>query len=123
MAGRALREPYHAKATTVGNSRALQLEAGLVRAHPELAEGRFDVHVVAPGTFLVVASETSTSTGGRTRGRSHPWRVPRVSSIREMQQNPGLLRPLPVEDVRRLEELVHSVADTDESLDDDFVMP
>jgi antitoxin PrlF len=122
MAGRAVREPYHAKATTVGNSRALQLEAGLVRAHPELAEGRFDVHVVAPGTFLVVASETSTSTAAEDE--DDPILGAFLGFLnQQMQQNPGLLRPLLVEDVQRLEELVHGVADTDESLDDDFVMP
>lgn len=45
--------PFTAKASTSGNSRALRLDAALVKSHPEFAKGEFAVHVLGPGTLLV----------------------------------------------------------------------
>ena len=44
---------YHARATTVGNSKALRLDAALFRAHPEFGIGEFAVSVIAPGRMLI----------------------------------------------------------------------
>jgi antitoxin PrlF len=124
MAGSALKEPFHAKATTTGNSRALQLEAALVRAHPELATGRFDVHVVAPGRFLIVSTPASSS--GDEAEEEDPLLSTFLAFLNgEMQRSPALLRPLTVGDVREMDSLVRDVVvdDRDADLGDDFVMP
>lgn len=122
MAGRALKEPYHAKATTSGSSRALRLDAALVRANPELAAGQFDVHVVAPGRFLFVSAPAADD----ETGEEDPVLSTFLAFLnREMLHNPTLLRPLTVGDVREMEELVRDVVveDRDADLGPGFVMP
>src|SRR5207248_11541774 len=51
---------YHAKAATVGNTKALRLDSALFRAHPEFARGDFAVSVIAPGCMLVQATTENT---------------------------------------------------------------
>ena len=123
MAGSSLKEPFHAKATTSGSSRALRLDAALVRANPELATGQFDVHVVAPGHFLFISTPSSSTA-------SEDAEDPMLNTFlaflnREMQQNPALLRPLTVEDVRDMEALLSDVVveDRDAEPGAGFVMP
>lgn len=124
MTGSVVKEPFHAKATTVGNSRALQLEAALVRGHPELADGRFDVYVVAPGRFLIVSAPQIDPTDASDS--DDPLLGAFLGFLnREMQRTPTLLRPLFVDEVQGMEDLVRDVAvdDPDTELEADFVMP
>jgi hypothetical protein len=124
MAGSSLKEPFHAKATTSGSSRALRLDAALVRANPELASGQFDVHVVAPGHFLFISTPPS-STASETDAEDPMLNTFLAFLNREMQHNPALLRPLTVEDVRDMEALLSDVGveDRDAELGAGFVMP
>jgi hypothetical protein len=124
MARSALKEPFHAKATTSGSSRALRLDAALVRANPELAAGQFDVHVLAPGRFLFVSTPASSAVS--ETDQEDPLLSAFLAFLnREMQHNPALLRPLTVGDVRDMEALLRDVVveDRDADVDPDFVMP
>jgi antitoxin PrlF len=113
--------PYSAKATTVGNSRGFTVESALFRAHPEFSEGRFEVHVIGPGTFLVRSLPEDTAAADEADPVIDAW----LSFIdRDIQEHPEVLRPLDPDLVARMHELTDGVqVDLDEDLGEDAVIP
>ncbi|HEX6747479.1 MAG TPA: type II toxin-antitoxin system PrlF family antitoxin [Longimicrobium sp.] len=107
---------YSAKATTVGNSRAFAVEAAMFRAHPELTEGRFEVHVIGPGTLLFHAVPETVPEAEVDDPVIAAW----LAFIeRDMLEHPDSLRPFDPELVREARELVKGIAvDLDEDLGD-----
>lgn len=110
---------YRAKAATVGNSRAFRVDSALFRAHPEFAEGEFDVSVIAPGRLLVQA------TSDVPEDDSDPVLDAFLGFIEhQMIQRPDLLSSVTVADRREVHELLRGVkADPDEELGDAFTLP
>jgi len=108
--------PYSAKATTVGNSRAFTVESAMFRAHPELTEGRFEVHVIGPGTMLFHAIPESIPDVDEDDPVIAAW----LAFIeRDIVQNPESLQGFDPELVREARELVKGIAvDLDEDLGD-----
>jgi prlF antitoxin for toxin YhaV_toxin len=118
---RSIAMPYSARATTVGNSRALSFEASLFRAHPEFGEGRFEAHVIAPGTMLV----TTAAEAGPDDPDADPVLGAYLAFLeQEMIAHPEGIRPLSAEWLERALEVVEGVeVDLDEDLGDDVVVP
>jgi len=112
---------YIAKATTVGNSRALRLDGALCRAHPEFATGEFKVSVLGRGAMLVTAAARATS----EQAEIDPVLEGYLAFVeQQMVNHPEYIRPLTTEDVRGLETLLADVVvDRDEELADDFELP
>jgi len=50
---------YTARPTTTGNQDALAFPKDFSQAHPEAFRSRCDVHVIAPGTFLITTRQGS----------------------------------------------------------------
>jgi antitoxin PrlF len=113
---------YSAKATTVGNSRALSFEASLFRAHPEFAEGRFEAHVIAPGTMLVTAVEENTTAADV---EEDPVVQAYLAFLeQQMIAHPELIQPLDPEVIARARELVEGIEpNLDEDLGDEAFLP
>lgn len=111
---------YSGKATTVGNSRALSFETTLFKAHPEFASGRFEAHVIAPGTMLV----TSTEPGESVADEEDPVLLAYLAFLEEqMERHPALIQPID-EMLARSEGLVgHIEVDLDEDLGEDACLP
>ena len=112
---------YSAKATTVGNSKALRLDRALFRAHPEFATGEFKVSVLGPGAMLVTAAARAT----REQAETDPVLEAYLAFVeQQMVNHPESIRPLTTDDVRGLDRLlVDVVVDRDEELADDFELP
>jgi len=112
---------YNAKATTVGNSKALRLDRALVRAHPEFATGEFKVSVLGPGAMLVTATARAT----REPAETDPGLDAYLAFVeQQMVNHPERIRPLTTDDVRGLDTLLADVVvDRDEELADDFGLP
>lgn len=112
---------YTAKATTVGNSRALRLDRALVRAHPEFGTGDFKVSVLGPGAMLVTATERAS----REQAQADPVLEAYLAFVeQQMVNHPEHIRPLTSDDVRGLDTLLADVVvDRDEELADDFELP
>lgn len=111
---------YNGKATTVGNSRALSFEATLFKAHPEFASGRFEAHVIGPGTMLV----TSTEPAEESRTDEDPVVLAYLAFLEEqMARHPELIQPMDAL-LARSEDLVgHIEVDLDEDLGEDAYLP
>jgi antitoxin PrlF len=112
---------YRAKATTVGNSKALRLDRALFRAHPEFATGEFKVSVLGPGAMLV-------TTGARTpreQAEADPVLEAYLAFLeQQMVRHPEHIRALTTDDVRGLDKLLADVVvDRDEDLADEFELP
>lgn len=108
---------YNGKATTVGNSRALSFEATLFKAHPEFASGRFEAHVIGPGTMLVTSAEPAAES---VTGEEDPVVLAYLAFLEEqMERHPELIQPR--DDVlARSEDLVgHIEVDVEEDLGED----
>lgn len=108
---------FVAKAGTTGNSRALRLDAALVKAHPEFAKGAFTVHVIGQGTMLVTqnaAPETDP------RNAVDPVLGAFLTFIEtDLTAHPERVRPIAARDVRGLERLLDGVhVHRDEDLGD-----
>jgi antitoxin PrlF len=112
---------YTAKATTVGNSKALRLDRALFRAHPEFATGDFKVSVLGPGAMLV----TAAARPGGEQAETDPVLEGYLAFVEQQMLNrPECIRPLTTEAVRGLDTLLADVAmDRDEELADDFGLP
>lgn len=98
---------YRGRATTVGNSRAIALEAALFRAHPEFAEGEFEVDALGSGILVV------RPTGDRASDRS-PESDPVLAAFlsfieQDMEEHPESIRPLSSDLLSRAEELTEGV--------------
>lgn len=111
---------YNGKATTVGNSRALSFEATLFKAHPEFASGRFEAHVIGPGTMLVTSAEPAHEP---TDGED-PVVLAYLAFLEEqMERHPELIQPMD-EMLARSEHLVAGIeVDLDEDLGEDAYLP
>jgi antitoxin PrlF len=112
---------YTAKATTVGNSKALRLDRALFRAHPEFATGEFKVSVLGPGAMLVTAAARAT----REPAETDPVLEAYLAFVeQQMVNHPERIRPLTTDDVRGLDTLLADVVvDRDEEPADDFELP
>lgn len=107
---------YRGRATTVGNSRAIALEAALFRAHPEFAEGEFEVDALGSGLLVVrpAGERDSDPSPG-----DDPVLAAFLSFIEEdMTEHPESMRPLSSDLLSRAEELTEGV---EVQLDDDEV--
>lgn len=98
---------YRGRATTVGNSRAIALEAALFRAHPEFGEGEFEVDALGPGCLVVRPA------GDRASDQS-PGDDPVLAAFlsfiaQDMEEHPEGIRPLSSDFLSRAEELTEGV--------------
>jgi hypothetical protein len=83
---------YKGKATTVGNSRVLSFEATLFKAHPEFASGRFEAHVIGPGTLLVTSAEPAQES---MEDGEDPVVLAYLAFLEEhMERHPELIQPM-----------------------------
>ena len=112
---------YNGKATTVGNSRALSFEATLFKAHPEFASGRFEAHVIGPGTMLVTSAEPAEE---RESADEDPVVLAYLSFLeQQMARHPELIQPMD-EMLARSRHLAENVeVDLDEDLGDEAYLP
>jgi hypothetical protein len=112
---------YSGKATTVGNSRALSFETTLFKAHPEFAAGRFEAHVLGPGTLLVTSSDPVAEQPGESED---PVVLAYLAFMEEqMARHPELIQPLDAL-LARADELVgHVEVDLDEDLGEGAYLP
>lgn len=112
---------YNGKATTVGNSRALSFESTLFKAHPEFASGRFEAHVIGPGTLLVTSADPAAAPGG---DEEDPVVLAYLAFLEEqMGRHPELIQPMD-ELLARANHLVgHIEVDLDEDLGEDAYLP
>lgn len=110
---------YHAKAATVGNSKALRLDSALFRAHPEFASGDFAVSVIAPGCMLV------QSTTENAKDETDPVFDAFLGFIeRQMELRPDLISAVTRADRRDADEILRGTrSDPDADLGDDFEVP
>ncbi|MES2178300.1 MAG: hypothetical protein V4550_10585 [Gemmatimonadota bacterium] len=110
---------YRAKAATVGNSKALRLDAALFRAHPEFGTGEFAVSVIAPGQLLIQAIAEST------KDETDPVFDAFLGFVElQMELRPNLISAVTQADRREAAELLRGVrSDPGEDLGDDFVLP
>ncbi|HEV3049215.1 MAG TPA: type II toxin-antitoxin system PrlF family antitoxin [Longimicrobium sp.] len=112
---------YNGKATTVGNSRALSFEATLFKAHPEFASGRFEAHVIGPGTMLVTSAEPAQES---MEDGEDPVVLAYLAFLEEqMERHPELIQPMDAM-LARSENLVAGIeVDLDEDLGEDAYLP
>lgn len=97
--------PYHASAATVGNSKALRLDAALFRQHPEFASGEFEVSVISPGCLLVHAADQVAEKD------TDPVFDAFVGFMEhQMARRPDLLSPVITADMEDADELLRGVA-------------
>jgi len=110
---------YHAKAATVGNSKALRLESALFRAHPEFSSGEFTVSVIAPGRLLVQATSQAA------KDETDPVFDAFLGFLEhQMAQRPDLISAVTRSDLNEADAVLKGVdSDRDEDLGDAFVMP
>ena len=110
---------YHAKAATVGNSKALRLDSALFRAHPEFASGDFAVSVIAPGCMLVQA------TAENSKDETDPVFDAFLGFIeRQMELRPDLISAVTRADRRDADEILRGTrSDPEADLGDDFEVP
>ena len=110
---------YHAKAATVGNSKALRLDSALFRAHPEFATGEFAVSVIAPGCMLVQATTEDV------QDETDPVFDAFLGFVEhQMELRPDLLTAVTQADRREAGEILRGVrSDPDADLGDDFEFP
>ena len=108
---------FVATASTTGNSRALRLEAALVKAHPEFAKGAFTVHVIGPGTMLVTQNATPKTD---SREVADPLLGAFLAFIEaDLDSHPERVRPVTARDISGLERLLDGVqVQRDEDLGD-----
>ena len=103
---------YRGKQAKTGNSLGLRFDKALFQSHPEFM-GEVRAQVIAPGRMLVVAE--------RDPG---PKEDPVVAAFlgflaKDMEDNPGRLRPLSRSLMKRVDALVKGVrVDLDEDLGD-----
>lgn len=110
---------YHARAATVGNSKALRLDAALFRAHPEFGAGEFAVSVIAPGQMLIQAMTASA------KDETDPVFDAFLGFLEhQMELRPDLISAVTQTDRREAAGILRGVrADPNEDLGDDFVLP
>lgn len=108
---------FIAKAGTTGNSRALRLDAALVKAHPEFAKGAFTVHVIGRGTMLVTQNASPETD---LREEADPLLGAFLAFIEaELASHPERVRPVTGDHVRGLARLLDGVqVQRDEDLGD-----
>lgn len=114
--------PYHATATSTGNSKGLRLDAALYKEHPEFARGQFDVDVIAPGRLLVCARRPADQ---ETDQKTDPVFEAFFAFLdQQMATQPSLITPFSAQDIAGVDALLEGVpVNPDEDLGDDFEMP
>lgn len=109
---------YHATATSTGNSKALRLDAALLREHPEFAVGQFEVDVIAPGRLLVRALRPAEA------GTDPVFHAFFAFLDNQMALHPERITALSARDIEGVDALLDGVvADQSEHLGDSFEMP
>jgi antitoxin PrlF len=114
---------YTGKATTAGNSKALSFESALFKAHPEFGAGRFEAHVIAPGTLLVTSTAENATRAAEDEG--DPVLLAYLAFLeRQMVAHPELIQPLDTELLARIDDLVGDMdVDLAEAFGDDVQFP
>lgn len=113
---------YTGKATTAGNSKALSFESALFKAHPEFGSGRFEAHVIAPGTLLVTSAEEMERA---PEDEDDPVLLAYLSFLeQQMVAHPELIQPLDTDLLARMDALVGDIdVDLTEDFGDDAYLP
>jgi antitoxin PrlF len=113
---------YTGKATTAGNSKALSFESALFKAHPEFGAGRFEAHVIAPGTLLVTSAEPA---GVASDGEDDPVLLAYLAFLeQQMVAHPELIQPLDTDLLARMDALLGEIhVDLTEDLGPDAQLP
>lgn len=108
---------FVAKAGTTGNSRALRLDAALVKAHPEFGKGAFTVHVLGPGTMLITQNGPAETD---PNGEPDPVLGAFLAFLEaELDAHPERIRPITMGHVAGLDQLLKGVRiQRDEDLGD-----
>lgn len=103
--------PYSARATTAGTQDALAFSKEFSREHPEFRKGRFDVHVIAPGTALI-----TTRSEAEAQGEEDDPVVGAFLGFLEaqMEARPDRITPFTQADVTGLDELLEDVPSGDD---------
>jgi len=112
---------YAGKATTAGNSKALSFESALFKAHPEFGAGRFEAHVIAPGTLLVTSAEDASVAAEV----DDPVLLAYLAFLeQQMVAHPELIQPLDPALLARIDDLVGDMdVDLTEAFGDDVQLP
>ena len=112
--------PYTARATTSGTAPALAFSRAFASEHPEFTDGRFDVHVIAPGRILISAHVEVAE-----EDEDDPLLDAFLGFLdQQIREHPELLRPFTARDIEGVDELLSGVeVDLDGRLDDDFELP
>ena len=112
---------YTGKATTAGNSKALSFESALFKAHPEFGAGRFEAHVIAPGTLLVTSAEDANV----APEDDDPVLLASLAFLeRQMVAHPELIKPLDMDLLARMDALLGDIhVDLAEDLGPDAQLP
>lgn len=113
---------YTARATTSGTAPAIAFSRAFAQEHPEFTEGRFEVHVIAPGRLLLTAP---VSPHDEDAEGADPVLEAFLSFLdQQMREHPEMIRPFTARDLKGVDELLEGVeVDPDEAIDDDFVLP
>jgi hypothetical protein len=113
---------YTGKATTAGNSKALSFESALFKAHPEFGAGRFEAHVIAPGTLLVTSAEDAPQATG---DEDDPVLRAYLAFLeQQMVAHPELIQPLDMDLLARMDALLGDIeVDLAEDLGPDAHLP
>ncbi|HZG43247.1 MAG TPA: type II toxin-antitoxin system PrlF family antitoxin [Longimicrobium sp.] len=113
---------YTGKATTAGNSKALSFESALFKAHPEFGAGRFEAHVIAPGTLLVTSAEDAAVA---PEAEDDPVLLAYLAFLeRQMGTHPELIQPLDMDLLARMDALLGDIeVDLTEDLGPDAHLP
>jgi antitoxin PrlF len=113
---------YTGKATTAGNSKALSFESALFKAHPEFGTGRFEAHVIAPGTLLVTSAEQEERPAD---DEDDPVLLAYLAFLeQQMVAHPELIRPLDMDLLAKMDALLGDIhVDLTEDLGPDAQLP
>jgi hypothetical protein len=112
--------PYTARPTTTGNQDAWAFPKDFSQAHPEAFRSRCDVHVIAPGAFLVTTRQNAAAEGVE----DDPVLRAFLGFLEtQLAARPDLMTPLTAEDLDGLDELLEGVPDGDDVDWDEFKLP
>jgi hypothetical protein len=112
--------PYTARPTTTGNQDALAFPKDFSQAHPEVFRSRSDVHVIAPGSFLITTRQDTEPEGTE----DDPLLGAFLGFLEtQIASRPDLATALTEEDVAGLDDLLEGVPSGDEVDWDEFELP
>lgn len=112
--------PYTARPTTTGNQDALAFPRDFSQAHPEAFRSRCDVHVIAPGSFLITTrqdAEPEVAEDDPILGAFLGFLATQLAS------RPDQTTPLTEADVTGLDDLLDDVPGGDDVDWDEFELP